>query len=216
LVQPFPVVIRVPVDRAVRLADFPVLAHRHRVVQTAPVRALRRAIGAFKLSGQPGTITVPGGGIDPIRINLGREDRQVAKTEAVFLGSLLQDAPERAAAVLLERGAHGCPRVSKVAIVRTRFSLRRGSDVCARQRRKAASTCNVGGFCDLASGILCHQSAYQRAPLAGYPHVYPRRPQALTGAAKVLISLESCPGWGGEPPQFKTGEMIYPYANAQK
>ena len=40
-------------------------------------------------------------------------------------------------------------------MARTKFSLRRNSDVCVRLRRKAVSTCNVGRFCGLASGILC-------------------------------------------------------------
>jgi hypothetical protein len=73
--QPFPIVISIPIDLAVRLAD---LAVRHDgVMQTTPMRPVSRPIDLDQLLGEPLTVAMSGFGVDPVGIDRHRQDRQV-------------------------------------------------------------------------------------------------------------------------------------------
>ena len=60
-------------------------------MKTTPMGALGPAVQFEQLLGEPSAVAVSGGSIDPIRIDLRRQDGQVAKACLMFLACGFQD-----------------------------------------------------------------------------------------------------------------------------
>ena len=91
--EPCPVCVVVAIDLAVRLAD--IAGSDDGIVQATPVDPPIRPDPTLKLFGEPGAITMAGGGIKPVGIDLVGKDGQVAPAAPEFLPSCRSRIPAR-------------------------------------------------------------------------------------------------------------------------
>ena len=87
--EPRPIIVVVDEDVAIRLDE--TAGSDQYVMQTAPMNFLAAPDQPVEMLGEPLAVTMARGGVEPIRINLRRQDGEVAKIASAFKASLLED-----------------------------------------------------------------------------------------------------------------------------